>query len=596
MLRSYHAIRVAVALIIFAVPFLISAAPSEVRKHAPQTVNYDAVKDAVILLINKEMKKHDVIGLSIALVDDQQIVWAQGFGFADEKNNIPAGPDTVYRIGSLTRLFTATAIMQFVEQGKLDINAPLHSYVPEFSIRSRFANARQITLRDLLTHHSGLPSNYQKGMWSRTPEPFMNVLKLIKEEYAAYPPGLMYSDSNIGYALLGTVVQMTSGQDFAAYLHDALLRPLNMAHSGISPAPAKGYYKGKEVEEPFSRDISAGGLSSTVSDLGRFMQMIIAQGKFGNEQILRPETLKEMLQPQKTTALDLGMHAGIGWMLSGLGEIDIQNAGIVAHHAGATLFSHSQMIILPAHKLGVVVLSNSSPSARVVNKAAVEAITRALEAKTGIKQPEQVKFVEKEIPLSPETQKTFEGFYATSFGVVNITRDSDHLNAEVMNKTLRLVPVGEGQFGLRYKFLGLVSINLGELESYPVSRRTVAGREILLVSGRGREMLIGEKIKPMTISEAWKNRAGEYVIDNPGNDYPLIEKVRFRFDNGLLIGEYLIPLFADGWFGFALEPVSDTEAIMYGLGRGMGETIKVVVRDGKELLNYSGYVLRKKQD
>jgi CubicO group peptidase (beta-lactamase class C family) len=127
-------------------------------------VNYNPVKEAVSEIIKKEMQKDDVTGLSIALVDDQVVVWAQGFGYADTERGVPATPETAYRLGFLTNLFTATAAMQLVEQGKLDLDQPLQHYLPEFSIltRSNGTAAPPITLRHLLTHHSGLPLNIQK--------------------------------------------------------------------------------------------------------------------------------------------------------------------------------------------------------------------------------------------------------------------------------------------------------------------------------------------------------------------------------------------------------------------------------------------------
>ena len=109
------------------------------------------------------MKANRIIGLSIALVDDQSVVWEQGFGFADKEKKLPATPETIYRLGSISKLFTATAAMQLADQGKLDIDKPVEVYLPEFSIKSRFTDAHAITPRNIMTHHSGLPRDYLKG-------------------------------------------------------------------------------------------------------------------------------------------------------------------------------------------------------------------------------------------------------------------------------------------------------------------------------------------------------------------------------------------------------------------------------------------------
>ena len=125
--------------------------------------DYTRTQQDIAGVIEQAMHKDGVTGLSIALVDDQQVVWAQGFGYADEMNNIPATPETVYRVGSISELFTATAAMQLAEQGKIDIDRPLQTYLPEFSVKRRFTDPSPITLRHLMSHHAGLLLIFSKA-------------------------------------------------------------------------------------------------------------------------------------------------------------------------------------------------------------------------------------------------------------------------------------------------------------------------------------------------------------------------------------------------------------------------------------------------
>jgi hypothetical protein len=164
-----------------------------------------------------------------------------------------------------------------------------------------------------------------------------------------------------------------------------------------------------------------------------------------------------------------------------------------------------------------------------------------------------------------------------------------------MGTPLRLVPRADGQLGLRYKLLGIFPISLGELDQVGISRATVAGREIVKAGMNGKEMLVGERIKKVPISEAMQRRVGDYEITNAGDDAVLVDKVRVRLDNGLLLVEYGMPLFTDKTMSIAITPLSDNEAIISGLGRGMGETISVVTVGGEEMLQYSGYLLKKRQ-
>ena len=576
-----------------------SMAPLKPETTAPGV--YEYTKHYTSSLIQKEMKKHHVMALSIALVDDQRVVWAEGFGYADAGNKVLATPETVYWVGSISKLFTATAAMQLYEQGKIDIDQPLQTYLPEFSIKTRFSTAGPITPRNIMTHHSGLPSNLYKGMWTKTPEPFTSVVREIKDDYAAYPPNFVFSYSNLAVTLLGHMVERISGEDFVSHVDKSVLRPLGMFHSSFSLQRdgllAKGYRNSKENDDPPMRDLPAGGLTSNVLDLSRFMEMVFADGRSGERQILKPETLAEMLRPQNSdVVLDLNFRVGLGWILSSVGDIDIQNGGPVTHHSGATLVFHSQLVTLPEHKLGVVVLSNSSSARSVVNKVASEALKLALEAKTGIKQPEQEKPAESNSSLPLSVLQSYEGYYATLLGLAKINMKKDYLQAEVMDTTFRLVPRSDGLLGLKYKLLGLVPKSPDGLDLIGISHATVVGHDILFARFGNQDLLIGEKISPVSISEKWLQRAGAYEAANSGDDTLILDGIRLGYNDGLLIMECSMPFSADGTMIFALFPVSDNEAVILGLGGGMGETIRVITVDGKEGLYYSGYQFKKKTE
>ena len=577
-----------------------SSAPT--RPESVGRGDYTKVEEYVSALIRHEMKKRDVTGLSIALVDDQRVVWAEGFGYADKAGNVPASAETIYRAGSISKVFTATAAMQLAERGRLDIDRPLDDYLPGFSIRTRFADSAPITPRSIMTHHSGLPSDHLKGMWTRAPEPFTRVADRLKDEYAANPPGDVFSYSNLGMTLLGDAIGKVAGRDFVSQVRDEILLPLGMSRSSFStsadrtPLAAQGYRKGAEAEDPPLRDVPAGGLNTSVLDLSRFVRMVFAGGKAGDRQIVKPETLAEMIRPQNTDVpIDLDFRVGLGWMLGGLGDIDIRNGGAVAHHAGSTLLFHGQMIVLPERKLGVVVLANSDTAARVVGKVAAEALKLALEAKTGDRQPDRERPGEEEGTLTPDAAQRYEGWYATPVGAVNVRKASGGLRADVMSRTLRLIPRADGSFGLQYRLFGLFPLRIEELDGVGIARVDVAGREILAARMHGREFPIGERMRPVPVPSQWLGRKGEYEIANPDEDAVLPEKVTLRAAGEFLFVDYSIPVLFPGTASFAIAPVSDTEAVIRGFGRGMGETLRAVTVNGEEMLSYSGYLLRKKR-
>ena len=287
--------------------------------------DYSSITASLSQQIQSVVDATGITGLSVALVDDQELVWAEGFGYADKENGVKATLQTVYGVASVSKLFTATAIMQLAESGKLDIDQPLQTYIPDFSINSRFTGSAPITLRNVMTHHSGLPSDLLNGMVVRgdneislTESAFDELVQQLETSYVANPPNTGFSYSNLGYGLLGHAVAQSAGQDFIKYVDDAILRPLGMTSSSFTITPeieklrSKEYRNGEKVTHSWFRELPAGGLSTNVQDLSRFMMMVFGNGETEGQRILKAETLAEMLRPQNSDVpLDLDTQWGL---------------------------------------------------------------------------------------------------------------------------------------------------------------------------------------------------------------------------------------------------------------------------------------------
>lgn len=600
MLALIKKMKFRLAVTVAAAASLLGCASAPTRPPSIARGDYDAAKEYVTRLIQHRMKAHSLAALSIVLVDDQEVIWAEGFGHADKERNIRATAETAYRVGSISKLLTATAAMQLVEQGRMGIDKPLQNYLPRFSVKTRFPDAAPVTPRHLMTHHSGLPGDLIRGMWNPSPESFTGVVEKIRDEYTAYPPGYVWAYSNVGVTLLGHAIQNVYGEDFAAGMARHVLRPLGMHDASFSPRPegarmARAYRDGVASDDPPLRDVPAGGLNASAADLGRFLQMIFADGKSGAQQILRPETVAEMLRPQNTgIVLDGSFKVGLAWMLGGLGEIDIRNAGPVAHHGGATLVHNSQLIALPDHKLGVVVLANAAHARPVVDEVATEALKLALEAKTGIRQPDRVTDSGGERSLSDEELASYPGHYETIAGTAKVTRSGDSLNAELFGKRFDLIARGEGQLGLRYRLLGMLPVSLGALSEVGLSRSRIDGRDVLYATTGSQNMLVGERVVPAPIPAVWKARFGDYEVVNGDGDFTLQERVRLFERDGFLVLEAEIPKLSPIPLTLLANTVDATELLILGIGRGKGETMRVVQVDGAEGLAFSGYLMRKK--
>lgn len=575
---------------------LLSACSTPPQK--PATLargDYSHTKAYVSWLIEHEMDDADVTGLSIALVDDQQVVWAQGFGWEDKAAGIKATPETLYHLGSIAKVFTATAAMQLADQGKIDIDQPLQRYLPAFSIKSRFGDTRGITPRNIMTHHSGLPGYLVRGMADRHPAPFEEQVTAVRDEYVATPPDTVFAYSNLGYSLLGAAIGEVAGDCYTGYMNRYLLHPLGMARSEFAARiPGKAYRDGKEVDAIPLRDLPSSSLISSANDMTHFMQMLFADGKYQGRQLISPASLREMLRAQnEDVALDFDFRIGLGWMLSG---VDVPRGGGVAVHSGATLNYHTMLAVLPEHKLGVVVLSNSAKSDAVVARVTEKTLKLALEAKRGITQPERQPLEVDNVPLSDDDLRDYAGYFETLIGLVKVENRDGELIAELMDFDFELVKHASGGFGVRLKLLGFIPVANRQMKEMLLSLRRVGGREVLVYEKDGHARLVGEKLYPQPLPQYLNDFVGEYDFINP-HDGPMPENLRMVRDGELLVGEFESSLMPGFLFRTAFLPGPvEGELIMAGIGSGKGETVRVAKVNGAPHMYFSGFVLKQKVD
>jgi len=583
--------------IIFAVILIsgCSTAPQKPDQIIPG--NWDYLKEHISWLIKKEMKKNQVMGVSIAIIDNQRIAWAQGFGYADIKNKIPATSETVYRIGSISKLFTVMATMQLAEQGKVDIDQPLKKYLPQFSIKNRFPDSGAITLRTMMTHHSGLPNDMPKG--ALTSEPPSTLLYRLKDEYTAYPTNYVLAYSNVAMALLGLVVEQVSDTEFCEYLDQSFLASIGMQQSSfmltseIKSLLSHGYRNGKENKQIHLRDAAAGSMYSNVLDLSQFMRMLFAKGKVGDRQVLQPDTIDEILRPQnEAVTLDFEQRIGLGWFLIYAGKTKEK----IATHAGNMPLFHTTLAILPEKKIGVVVLTNSAEGRRIYDKIAGAALKLAIEAKTGNSlEKREHKITPPDKIVSGEMLQAFVGRYATLSLLGSVERNKERLNAHVGGYKFQLIPSSNGRFGVERKWLGIFTLKkIGNLElaKIKVRRMDFGGRELLIVRYDGQHWFTAEKIDPLPLPDTWQNALGKYPVINPDPEGS-IQDVTLSRKEDLLVFTYQFPVWGAGKRILYFTPISETEAITLGIGRNSGETMRITNIDNEKGLYFRGFKMKK---
>ena len=316
--------------------------------------------------IEWQMAHSGLPGLSIGILHDQELVWAAGFGRAGLEPARPATPDTLYRIASITKLFTSTALLQLRDAGKLRLDDPVVRHLPWFRIGRVPADAPETTIRHLLTHTAGLPREAGFPYWTDGAFPTAaQIRERLATQQAALPAEAEWKYSNLGLTLAGEIVAAVSGQAYPEYVADHILEPLGMLRTWVTTPPADhpdlatGYARrlpaGGRAAAPFTdgRGITpAANMTTCVSDLARFAMLQFRDGPAGGAQILRGSTLREM---QRVHWLEPDWEAG--W---GLGFRIVRTRGKTYVGHGGSLRGYRTLVHLcPADRIGVIVLTNA---------------------------------------------------------------------------------------------------------------------------------------------------------------------------------------------------------------------------------------------
>jgi CubicO group peptidase (beta-lactamase class C family) len=272
------------------------------------------VKAALTLLdlwIDAQVAYEQIPGASIAVVHDQDLIWAKGYGYANRKSEIPVTPSTIFSICSISKLFTSVGVMQQRDAGRLQLNDPVQDHLPWFQINEKHPEFGLATVEGLLTHSSGLPRESNHPYWSGPDFHFPTREEIIAEvtnQETLYPTSTFYQYSNLGLTLAGEILQAISGKNYHVYVREQILEPLGMANT-TSDIPAHlwgqemavGYgaitREGRREPMPMfqARGIApAAGFASTVEDLAKFASwQFRILGNHGDE-ILDSNTLREM--------------------------------------------------------------------------------------------------------------------------------------------------------------------------------------------------------------------------------------------------------------------------------------------------------------
>ncbi len=466
--------------------------------HIRASGEYREVASKVSDAIHYEMVDKALNAVSIVLVKDMEILWARGFGVEDLNKSTKADANTVYRVGSVSKLFTDIGIMQLVEKGEVDLDAPITDYLPEFRPRSRFK--REITLRQLMSHRSGLLREPLVGNYFDDDEPTLEAtVKSIIDSDVIYAPESKIKYSNSAIATVGYVLEKLKGEPFASYLRKNVLLPMGLTHSAFEPLPditnrladaTMWSYDGRVFDAPtFELGMSpAGSMYAPVVDLGQFMKVLFNDGKGPNGPVIKKETLQLMLTSQFNDGKDQRHNVGFGIGFSLSEQGGYKRVG----HGGAVYGFSTQLYALPEVKLGVAVTSSVDVTNTITRRVATYALDCLLAVENGKPLPDY----EKTSSVNEKTVALLVGHFVSDNG-----------------KRLKLI----NKYGTLYMENDRFQTRIRQLNGRLVTDSQISYGSPIDYDEDGRTVTMGSTVynrekylKPMPIPKPWQGLIGEY--------------------------------------------------------------------------------------
>jgi len=464
-------------------------------------------------LMPAQLERENIAGAVVAVVKDGKVLFAKGYGYSDMEKRTPVTSDaTLFRPGSISKLFTWTSVMQLVEQGKLDLDKDVNEYI-DFKIPPAFG--KPITLRDIMTHTGGFEET-ARDLFVADAKHLTPLDQYLKQHLPnrIFPPFVIPAYSNYATSLAGYIVQRVSGMPFEQYVAGNIFTPLEMKHTtfvqplpeDLKPLMSLGYHKASDKPKPFEfvEAFPAGSVSTTGRDMCNLMIAHLQDGKFGDKQILRPETAKLM------HARAFGSDDRLNGMALGFYE-ESRNGQRIIGHAGDTELFHSDLHLILQPNVGFFVSYNSAGRGEVSGR------TILFE-----------KFLDRYFPYAPPRPGKIENAKANAASVAGLYKSSRRFESS---------------------FLKLLTF-LGEAKVVGNTDSTIS---IDPLKGPNGELLKFEEIEPFLYREVHGQSKVGFKKDSSGNwqfqaDFPvfIFQKVGLfenkYFNYGVLIFGLLVIL------------------------------------------------------
>lgn len=414
-------------------------------------LDYESAKAQFAQAATAELKRGILPGFSVAWIVDGQLVHAAGYGQADWQNGVGATDETIYRAGSISKLFNAIVAMQLVEKGVFDLDAPIQQALPEFAIQVPFDKAEPITIRQLLCHRSGMIREAPVGGYLDPSQPTVQAtIRSVAQCALVNPPNTKTRYSNVGPTIVGRAIEAHSGLPYADYQRRYVLGPLGMSSSvwkmndTLRPrlatgrmriARGDGDYDLAPAPEFELGTIPAGNLYTTARDLSRFAAFMMsgdASSKLAPP-LVHPASLEMMYTPQ---LVDDETGFGLGFFVGKYRDHK------TAQHSGAVYGFTTLLVVLPEERIGVVVLSNCDIGMGSVRRLGDLSLDLLLAAVCNEAMPKEPATIE----LSSHELAGLAGQYESQSYWARLEVEGDALVGELSGQPIRLTPTAPDKF------------------------------------------------------------------------------------------------------------------------------------------------------
>jgi CubicO group peptidase (beta-lactamase class C family) len=559
------------------------------------TVDWAAIEADVAKQADEAVDSRKAGGLGLAVIEDGEVRFLHVSGISDRETKAAFDVDTPVPVGEVTRLAVVAMALRLVAAHKLDLDARVVSLLPELRFRGVTGKVGEMRVRHLITDHSGLVPNRLYGMFRKpgdkvTADPLAEPLQLVAD------PGTLMSTSNLGYAVLGRVLERASGRKLDVLLDEEVRVPLGLRRTafGLQQGMSSAHRKGKTEPALVARDRAASGLTVSLRDLATLVGALTPSA---TRDWLSTGARRSMLQVQNASVvLDVGNKTGLGW---GLADSIRPRVGRVALLSSTFPNFNAQVRLLPEHGIAVVAISNWRESDEDLSDLMVATVDAILQAKAGIAPRDVKRLIPDRVVLpAGATADTFGARYATPIGLMEFSPKKSDYDLRFLGFDFRADRRDDGWYGMRFRLLGMIPLKFDVISRVVIRPVVLAGHHVILGFADGNYFLFGSTFADLQDDVVPADLLGEYRVLNPDalSRQMEVDGATITLEDRMLTLDYVLPFILSVRPRIALLPDGPDRLVMAGFGPSLGEVVDVERKEGKVRLKISGYELERTEE